>query len=40
MLNVGDAIEQALGQLERVDGERLKRLRREKYLAMGRVGSF
>ena len=37
MLAVGDAIEQALNQLERIDGERLKRLRREKFLAMGRV---
>jgi acetyl-CoA carboxylase carboxyl transferase subunit alpha len=36
MLSVGDAIEQALSQLERLDGERLKRLRREKFLAIGR----
>ncbi len=40
MLTVGDTIEQALNQLERLDGERLKRTRREKFLAMGRIGSF
>jgi acetyl-CoA carboxylase carboxyl transferase subunit alpha len=40
MLAVGDAVEQAIGQLERLDGERLKRLRREKFLAMGRIGAF
>lgn len=39
MMAVGDVVEQALNQLERLDGERLKRLRREKFLAMGRVGA-
>ncbi|HUD51241.1 acetyl-CoA carboxylase carboxyltransferase subunit alpha [Parvibaculum sp.] len=34
----GDAIEEELRGLERLDGEALKRLRREKFLAMGRVG--
>jgi acetyl-CoA carboxylase carboxyl transferase subunit alpha len=34
----GDAIEEELRGLERLDGVMLKRLRREKFLAMGRVG--
>ncbi|MGB5948633.1 MAG: acetyl-CoA carboxylase carboxyltransferase subunit alpha [Parvibaculum sp.] len=34
----GDAIEEELRGLERLDGNTLRRLRREKFLAMGRVG--
>jgi acetyl-CoA carboxylase carboxyl transferase subunit alpha len=34
----GDAIEEELRGLEKLDGETLRRLRREKFLAMGRVG--
>lgn len=34
----GDAIEEELRGLEKLDGDTLRRLRREKFLAMGRVG--
>ncbi|MEN6541159.1 acetyl-CoA carboxylase carboxyltransferase subunit alpha [Parvibaculum sp.] len=35
----GDGIEEELRGLEKLDGATLKRLRREKFLAMGRVGA-
>jgi acetyl-CoA carboxylase carboxyl transferase subunit alpha len=34
----GDAIEEELRGLDKLDGATLKRLRREKFLAMGRAG--
>jgi acetyl-CoA carboxylase carboxyl transferase subunit alpha len=34
----GDAIEEELRGLDKLDAATLKRLRREKFLAMGRVG--
>src|SRR6201996_3562799 len=36
ILNVGEQIARALGEMDRIPGEQLRKERREKYLAMGR----